>query len=393
MALTVSCQKDGIEPEDDTQEIAYKNVLQVGRDKEFKTIKAASEVAKDSTLIEIDAGTYSGDVAGWTQNELYLRAVGGEVILDANGKDFDGMGIWKITGGKVKVEGITFKNAKVRDRNGVGIRMVKGDLTVVNCHFLYNEMGLLTGNAGGTLTIRNSEFAYSGYGDGLSHNLYVGYIDRLYVTGSYFHHAKIGHLLKSRAKLSIVTNCRLSDENDNASTASYEMDFPSGGVNVVVGNIIQQSKNTENTCILSFAMEQQDYYTDNFLYVSHNTIINKRTTQDPLVNLPKQGFNKHVVLYNNLLSENISFPTESLLQAEKGNKRIKQSDLNNDYAPSQTAFNELKNTIEPNLDNALPANLKAQGLSLIPTAEYKHPAQVIPLKAAPVIQGAIQTPF
>ncbi|MDR2847515.1 MAG: hypothetical protein LBV39_00255, partial [Bacteroidales bacterium] len=147
MALFISCQKEeiySIDDDVDNLDIAYTNVLKVGRDKEFKTIKAASEVAKDSTLIEIDAGTYSGDVAGWTQNELYIRAVGGEVILDANGYDFNGMGIWKITGGKVKVEGITFKNAKVDDRNGAGIRMVKGDLIIDNCRFLHNETGILT---------------------------------------------------------------------------------------------------------------------------------------------------------------------------------------------------------------------------------------------------------
>jgi hypothetical protein len=127
--------------------------------------------------------------------------------------------------------------------------------------------------------------------------------------------------------------------------------------------------------------------------LSHNTIINRRTTQDPLVNLPQQGFNNRLVLYNNLLSENIKLPADNFLQANKGNKQIQQSDLNADYVLSQSAFNNLKNIIEPNIDNALPDNLKIMGISLVPAAEYKHPAHTIPMKAAPLIPGAIQTSF
>ncbi|MDR3227229.1 MAG: hypothetical protein LBT56_06120, partial [Prevotellaceae bacterium] len=303
----LSCSKNEVAPVDDDdelEEIPYSTVLQVGTDKPFKTINAASLVATDGTLIEVDAGTYLGDVAYWNQNNLIIRAVGGDVILDANGKHYGGKGIWEVNGGKIRVEGITFKNAKVPDENGAGIRQTKGDLIIVDCRFLRNETGILTSNDGvSTLTIRNSEFGYNGNSDGYSHNLYVGYIAKVSVSGSYFHHADIGHLLKSRAALSIVMYNRLTDETDADSRASYELDFPSGGQAVVVGNIIQQSKNTDNPAIVSYAKEVYDRYPANDLYFCYNTVLNSRTQTDVLINAPLSPSMRFVVC-NNLLSEN-----------------------------------------------------------------------------------------
>jgi hypothetical protein len=94
---------------------------------------------------------------------------------------------------------------------------------------MHNENGILTGNQADTvLEIEDSEFGYNGANDGYSHNLYVGSIARLSVTGSYFHHAAIGHLLKSRAAINYVTYNRLTDEVDG--TASYELELPNGGI-------------------------------------------------------------------------------------------------------------------------------------------------------------------
>lgn len=75
-----------------------------------------------------------------------------------------------------------------------------GHLVVRNSTFTNNENGILTGSdKESILEIENCEFGNNGFGDGRSHNLYVGAIKRLSVTGSYFHHARVGHLLKSRA--------------------------------------------------------------------------------------------------------------------------------------------------------------------------------------------------
>jgi hypothetical protein len=395
----MSCGKEEIQPDDDhpatgSDEIVYKHILKVGQDKEFKTVREASLAAKDSTLIEVDAGTYLGDVTVWKQNELYIRAVGGEAVLDADGKHWNGKGIWEVDGGNIKVEGFIFRNVSVPDHNGAGIRFVNGRLTVENCKFLHSECGILTANAGGTLIVRNTEFGYMGYGDGYSHNIYVGRIDTFLMTASYSHHAREGHLVKCRAKFSLITNNRITNENDdNVYNSSYELDFPDGGTHIVTGNIIQQSVLSANTAIIAFAEENNQIWNENALYMSYNTILNSKTTTNPLFIPSSKTPDKSIVMLNNLLSENIANPAEKVLSIDKGNQKYKKSDLNENYIPSALLYESLKNKTEPDINNYLSSKLKTGGISLIPAFEYVHPCKTVLLKNPPAIAGAMQQSF
>jgi hypothetical protein len=374
-------------------EIAYSHVLQVGPTREFTSIREASVVAGDSTLIEVDAGTYKGDVTLWEQDELYIRAVGGEVVLDANGKHWNGKGIWEIAGGNIKVEGFTFINAKVPDQNGAGIRFGKGRLTVDNCKFLRSECGILTANSGGTLIVRHTEFGYLGYGDGRSHNLYVGQIDTFRMTGSYSHHANVGHLVKCRARFSLLAYNRITNENDDSYNASYEVDFPDGGTHILVGNIIQQSEQSPNTSIIAFHGENIGHWNEHALYMSHNTVLNSKATSNSLFAPASQLPASDVVMVNNLFPENITNLEADFLSVDKGNQTYKKSDLNADYLPSTRLSESLKGKLEPDINNYLPNKLKSAGFSLIPASEYLHPCQSVPLTAPPTIAGASQQSF
>ena len=69
----------------------------------------------------IDAGTYSGDVATWTQDDLTLRGDGGR-HLRADGNDAQGKAIWVIAGDRTRVDRIELSGTAVPDRNGAGIR-------------------------------------------------------------------------------------------------------------------------------------------------------------------------------------------------------------------------------------------------------------------------------
>src|SRR5262249_53061281 len=159
----------------------------------------------------------------------------------------------------------------VADHNGAGIRLESGKLTVRRCTFLNNEEGMLVSNQPDiVLEIEDSEFGRNGYGDGQSHNLYVGMISRLSVKGSYFHHAKIGHLLKSRARENLIFYNRLTDEPGGS--ASYELEFPNGGFAVVMGNLIEQGSETDNSTIVSFGAEGYKW-PRNELYLVNNTIV------------------------------------------------------------------------------------------------------------------------
>ena len=247
-------------------------IIHVGPHKTIKTIADAAQLARTGATIDVDSGTYAGDVAVWTQDKLTLHAVGGRVHLLANGAAAEGKGIWVVRAHGMRVDGFDFEGAAVPDRNGAGIRLESGSLQVRNCRFMYNEMGLLTNNDPATvLEIEDSEFAYNQRPDEPNHNLYVGQIARLSVTGSYFHHAHIGHLLKSRAAVSRIVNNRLID--GAGGTASYELEFPNGGMAYVAGNTIAQSMTTENPILISFGAEGYQW-PHNEIDLENNTLVN-----------------------------------------------------------------------------------------------------------------------
>ena len=246
--------------------------LQVGPQRKIKTIAACAYLTRAGAIIHVDSGDYTADVAVWQQDDITIRAVGGRVRLLAQGAAAEGKGIWVVRAQRMKVEGFDFEGAAVPSRNGAGIRLETGSLLAKDCRFRYNEMGLLTNNDPNTvLEVEGCEFAHNQRPDGHNHNLYVGQIARLTVISSHFHHGHIGHLLKSRAAMSHIINSRLVDGADG--TASYELEFPNGGMAYVVGNIIGQSTRTENPQLISYGAEGYKW-PRNELYLANNTLIN-----------------------------------------------------------------------------------------------------------------------
>jgi len=145
------------------------------------------------------------------------------VRLFADGRSAQAKALWVIGGSDVEIDGIEFHGVKVPDRNGAGIRAEHdGRLIIRNSGFFDNENGILGGHPGATISIERSEFARNGYGDGYSHNLYGGDIDRLTAVGSFFHQAKVGHNFKSRARETRIENSYFMD--GPAGTSSYLAD-------------------------------------------------------------------------------------------------------------------------------------------------------------------------
>ncbi len=248
------------------------NVLRVGPSRNIKTIAQSSIMARFGDTIEVDSGVYLADVAVWQHDDITVRAVGGRVRLLAQGAAAEGKGIWVVRAYGMHVRGFDFEGAAVPGRNGAGIRLEKGSLQVRDCSFMRNEMGLLTNNDPSTvLEVENCEFASNQRPDGHNHNLYVGQIARLSVNASYFHHARSGHLLKSRAAVNHIYDSRLTDETGG--TASYELEFPNGGEAYVVGNLIAQSMQTENPHLISFGAEGYKW-PRNEICLENNTLVN-----------------------------------------------------------------------------------------------------------------------
>jgi hypothetical protein len=247
-------------------------ILRVGPNRTIKTIADSAALARAGAIVHVDAGDYRADVAVWQKDNITIRAVGGRVRLLARGAAAESKAIWVVRAKGMRVEGFDFVGARVADKNGAGIRLERGTLSVQDCSFTDNENGILTSNDPQVeLEVVNSEFGYNGYGDGQSHNLYAGTIARLSVTGSYFHHARVGHLLKSRAAENHIVNNRLIDGEDG--TASYELEFPNGGVANVVGNTIGQSTRTENLQLISFGAEGYKW-PRNTLHLANNNMAN-----------------------------------------------------------------------------------------------------------------------
>lgn len=249
-------------------------VWRVGGSEGLPSLGEAARLAGDGDTVDIAAGDYSGDTAVWRQRNLTVRAVGGRVRLLAQGAHAEGKGIWVVKGATMVVQGLDFIGARVPDRNGAGIRFERGHLTLQRCRFLDNENGLLAANDGAAeLHLEGCEFAHNGAGDGYSHNLYVGAIRRLQVMACHFHHARMGHLLKSRAAITQVLYSRLADGSDGQ--ASYEADFANGGNVLMLGNLVQQSPRTENPALIAYGLEGPRW-ADNRLVLVHNTFVDLR---------------------------------------------------------------------------------------------------------------------
>jgi len=257
--------------EDVDSDVAGKRI-RVAPDGDVQTIAQAAKLARDGDVVEIQAGVYEGDVAVWTQRQLRIRAVGGRAVLRAAGRAAEGKAIWVLRNGDFEIDGFDFVGARVPSRNGAGIRFERGSLVVRNSRFLDNQMGLLTGNhPGSRLTIDRCEFSGPRDGTRWYHNLYVGSIAYFKMTNSSSHDARKGHLVKSRARENVVIGNRFVD---GGGTASYELEFPEGGVATVRANRIEQSARTDNTVIVSYGAEGYRWPV-NALRMTGNTIVNR----------------------------------------------------------------------------------------------------------------------
>lgn len=238
----------------------------------------AANVVQAGDTIEIEAATYTGTacLAVWQQNNLLIRGVGGRPHLVADGQYIWGKGIWVLAGNDITVENIEFSGAAVPDQNGAGIRLDGTGLTVRHCYFHDNENGILTSNPyAGEILIEYSEFDHNGYGDGYSHNLYIGHVDKLTFRFNYSHHAVVGHNLKSRAKENFIYCNRIMDEETGNS--SRLIDLPNGGLSIVTGNLLMQGELAENNNLVGYGLEGLSNDGPHELYVVNNTMVNKRT--------------------------------------------------------------------------------------------------------------------
>lgn len=354
---------------------AAKATMRVGAGEKVTTLSEAARLARDGEVIEVLSGDYRGQPAVWTQNHLLIRGVGKRPVMIADGKDAEGKAIWVVRGGEVRIENIEFRGARVENGIGAGIRFEKGDLTVVGCRFVDNEMGILTANIEElSLVVQDSEFGLAPLHAGRWHHLlYVGAIGKFVLTGSRLSGGYLGHLVKSRARESHVMYNMLVD--GEGGRASYELEFPNGGLAYVIGNTIGQSSGTDNPAIVSYGAEGQRW-ADNRLYLSHNTLLNDYPGGNFLVVWQdKFPAGAEVWQLNNLTVGRGVLQTPAQGRAE-GNQMVARADLveENGIPLRLTSQSPLRGTVR--------APGSVNGVALMPTAEFAFPVGTRPLRAS-----------
>ncbi len=338
----------------------------VGSHEKIATITDAAKYAQDGEIIEIRPGDYRGQPVVWTQNNLVIRASGARPVMIADGKSAEGKSIWVVRGGNVRIENIEFRGARVPSGNGAGIRFERGNLAIHHCAFFDNEMGILTANLPeSTLEVSDSEFGAAPRHEGLLHHLlYVGSIGRFTLMGSRFEQGYLGHLVKSRARENHVRYNFLVDGANGR--ASYELEFPNGGIAYVVGNVIGQSSGTDNSVMISYGAEGPRW-PENKLFLVHNTLINDfyagtflKVWTDKFPNgIETWVINNLTVGYGNLFP-----PAQGRFE---GNKSVKRQDLI-EFGGQPLRLNnvsKLRGTIR------VPGH--ADGIDLLPDAEFSFP--------------------
>lgn len=357
-------------------------VLHVGPQRELRSLAAAARVAQAGQRIEVDAGDYPGDAAVWRADDLQIVAVGGRVRLPALGAHAEGKGLFVTTGENISIEGLDFSGVRVPDGNGAGIRLERGSLILRDCSFRDCEMGVLSSNEPTVrLALEGCEFSHAAPRPGgrPAHLLYAGRIAHLRVQGCYFHHGRVGHLLKSRAAVSEILYNRLTDESGGR--ASYELEFPDGGLALVLGNLIQQSAGSENPHLIAYGAESL-LQPRRELYLLHNTLVDNLPAGGRYLRVPAGQV--RVQAYNNLLVGGARLAPDAGWDWRNNpavDWEVFERAAREDFRP-RPASGLRDRVIEPAplADGRLP-RLERQ---------YQHPRQSVALSAAPRYPGAFQ---
>jgi hypothetical protein len=338
------------------------NIVLVGPGRQFANLRAANQAnLPDGSVIEVDAGTYDTDGMIWGQDNLVIRGVGGgRAHLRGMGFLNNGKGIFVTQGSNMRVENIEFSNARVNDENGAGIRVESAGLTVCSCYFHDNEDGMLGG--AGTLVVEYSEFNHNGLTDfGFNHNIYVDGGERFIFRYNYSHHVEIGHLVKTRARENHILYNRLMDETTGSS--SYNIDVPDGGLTFIIGNLMQQGPNTDNSMMVNYATESLGGGRTHELYLVNNTFVDDA----PGGFVQFNGGTSLVRTINNLFVGSGAMPSGGNVQATT-NLRTTNPGLVN-----EAGFDYHLTATSP-ARNAGTAPGSARGVDLNPVFQYKHKA-------------------
>jgi len=345
---------------------ALAKTFQVGATRTYTMPSMVMNLVSDGDTVEIDAGLYSGDVGFWAKNNLVIRGIGGYAHLDAAGKNAGGKAIWVIDGKNTYIENIEFSGCTVPDHNGAGIRQEADNLELRHCYMHDNEDGILTfASPTCDILFEACEFARNGYGDGFSHNMYIGNIRNFTMRFCYSHHAKAGHCVKSRAMNNFIEYNRIMDEDTGS--ASYLIDLPNGGFSIVLGNTMEKGKDAQNPISVEYGAEGLKNPAKQFYFVN-NTIVSKFPAAGTFVSVA--GGTDTAQIINNIF---VGLGEVYSGIADTGRNLFARYQIDFDFFDT-LQYNYLINAGVGSFTkyNGIVPGL-ANGLSLRPIFQYKHP--------------------
>jgi hypothetical protein len=207
---------------------------------------AVDSIAGGGGTIQISPGTYRDCAVQESGRVAFVAGTRGTVVFD--GGICEGKASLVLRGRAAHVEGLTFTHTFVDDGNGAGIRIEKGDLTVVSSIFVDAQSGIVSSNDDRSSTISIDRSTFSGLGkhpDGNgTHSIYVGRYGGIRVTNSRFERGTGGHYLKSRAPRIEVLGSSFDDSRGR--DTNYMIDLPEGAVGRIAGNTFVNGADKEN---------------------------------------------------------------------------------------------------------------------------------------------------
>jgi len=200
---------------------------------------------QDATVV-IAPGTYRQCAVQQAGRITFKAARPGSVIFD--GTTCEDKAALVLRGGGSVVDGIVFRNMRVDDGNGAGIRIELGDLTVTNSMFLDSQEGIL-GSTDQPTRIRIDHSTFAGLGQcdetpDCAHSIYLGTAGSVTVTNSRFERGRGGHYVKIRSPRVAITNNSFDDTQGRKT--NYMIDLPEGGTGRIANNVFVQGTHKEN---------------------------------------------------------------------------------------------------------------------------------------------------
>lgn len=231
---------------------------------------AVDAIGEGSGTIRIAPGIYRQCAVQEAGEIAYVAARAGSAVFDRT--TCDGKAALVLGGRSARIEGLVFQNIRVPDKNGAGVRIERGDLTVVESLFRNSENGILSASdPDGSIRIERSTFSGLGGcedGHGCSHSVYIGDYGSLSVVRSRFERGTGGHYLKSRAPRIEVIGSSFDDTQGRGT--NYMIDLSNGATGTIADNIFVQGRDKENYSAFIMVAAEGDENSADGLAVSGN---------------------------------------------------------------------------------------------------------------------------